>query len=152
MQPISTSGILTAHPLVGIFGSSYMIVFGAFLWLVPYLMGKPLWSYRLASWTWWLITVGVLTFWLDGFITHYAPLYTLYWPLPADFTQFKPVGGAIFITGIALVMVGTAFFVVNIFKTITLHPGRARAAGRPDAQVGTRLHRAGKPGARQADR
>lgn len=24
-------GILTAHPLVGIFGSSYMIVFGAFL-------------------------------------------------------------------------------------------------------------------------
>ena len=26
-------GILTAHPLVGIFGSTYMIVFGAFLFL-----------------------------------------------------------------------------------------------------------------------
>lgn len=127
-------GILTAHPLVGIFGSSYMIVFGAFLWLVPYLMGKPLWSYRLASWTWWLITVGVLTFWLDGFITHYAPLYTLYWPLPADFTQFKPVGGAIFITGIALVMVGTAFFVVNVFKTITYTP-----AGREQQPAGPML-------------
>ena len=28
--------ILTAHPLVGIFGSTYSIVFGAFLFLVPY--------------------------------------------------------------------------------------------------------------------
>jgi len=32
--------ILTAHPLVGIFGSSYSIVFGAFLFLVPFLMEK----------------------------------------------------------------------------------------------------------------
>jgi hypothetical protein len=31
-------GILTAHPLVGIFGSTYMLVFGAFLFLVPFLM------------------------------------------------------------------------------------------------------------------
>ena len=28
--------ILTAHPLVGIFGSTYSIVFGAFLFLVPF--------------------------------------------------------------------------------------------------------------------
>ena len=34
--------ILTAHPLVGIFGSTYSIVFGAFLFLVPFLMKKPL--------------------------------------------------------------------------------------------------------------
>jgi cytochrome c oxidase subunit 1 len=44
-------GILTAHPLVGIFGSSYPLVFGTFLFLVPFLMKKPLWSYRLANWT-----------------------------------------------------------------------------------------------------
>ena len=36
--------------------------------------------------------------------------YTLYWPLPADFSQFSPIGGAFFILGIALVMVGAAFF------------------------------------------
>ena len=34
--------ILTAHPLVGIFGSTYLIVCGAFLFLVPFLMKKPL--------------------------------------------------------------------------------------------------------------
>ena len=115
-------GILTAHPLVGIFGSTYMIVFGAFTFLVPFLMKKPLWSYKAANWTWGLITFGTLTFWVDGFVSHYAPLYTLYWPLPADFEQFHPLSGAIFIAGIALIMVGTLIWVVNIFKTITYTP------------------------------
>ncbi|RPJ00589.1 MAG: cbb3-type cytochrome c oxidase subunit I, partial [Candidatus Aminicenantes bacterium] len=114
--------IMTAHPLVGIFGSSYSIVFGAFLFLVPFLMKKPLWSFKLASWTFWLLTVGTIVFWGAGFVSHYAPLYTLYWPLPADFSQFSALGGAFFILGIALAMLGAAFFVINIFKTITYTP------------------------------
>src|SRR4030042_142633 len=114
--------ILTAHPLVGIFGSTYSIVCGAFLFLVPFLMKKPIWSFKLANWTFILITAGTFIFWSAGFISHYAPLYTLYWPLPADFTQFNPVGGAIFILGIAIVMLGTVFFIINIFGTITYTP------------------------------
>jgi len=114
--------IMTAHPLVGIFGSTYSIVFGAFLFLVPFLMKKPLWSFKLANYTLWLIAIGTFTFWFAGFLSHYSPLYTLYWPLPADFTQFSVVGGTFFIAGIALVMVGTLFFVLNIFKTITYKP------------------------------
>ncbi len=114
--------ILTAHPLVGIFGSTYSIVFGAFLFLVPFLMKKPLWSIKLGHWTFGLVAVGTFVFWFSGFVSHYSPLYTLYWPLPADFSQFSVVGGAFFIVGIALVMVGSALFVVNVFKTITYTP------------------------------
>ena len=114
--------IMTAHPLVGIFGSTYSIVFGAFLFLVPFLMKKPLWSIKLANWNLVLVAVGTLTFWTAGFISHYAPLYTLYWPLPADFYQFSVWGGTFFIVGIALVMVGTTLFIINIFKTITYTP------------------------------
>jgi cytochrome c oxidase subunit 1 len=114
--------ILTAHPLVGIFGSTYAIVMGAFLFLVPYLMKKPLYSMKLAHWNFFLIAGGTLLFWWAGFISHYAPLYTLYWPLPADFNQFNPVGGAFFVLGIALVMVGSIFFVINVFKTIAYTP------------------------------
>ena len=114
--------ILTAHPLVGIFGSTYSIVMGAFLFLVPFLMKKPLYSMKLAHWNFFLVAIGTFVFWLAGFISHYAPLYTLYWPLPADFSQFNPVGGSIFVLGIALVMVGSAFFVINVFKTITYTP------------------------------
>ncbi len=114
--------MLTAHPLVGIFGSTYSLVFGAFLFVVPFLMKKPLWSIKLANTTFWLITIGTFVFWFAGFLTHYAPLYTLYWPLPADFTQFNPLSGAFFILGIAIVMLGTVFFVINIFKTIAYTP------------------------------
>jgi cytochrome c oxidase subunit I len=114
--------IMTAHPLVGIFGSTYSIVFGAFLFLVPFLMKKPLWSIKLGNWTFLLLAFGTLIFWSAGFFSHYAPLYTLYWPLPADFTQFSPLGGAFFILGIALDMLGTVFFVINIFKTIIYTP------------------------------
>ncbi len=122
IPPNQYFAILTAHPLVGIFGSTYSIVFGAFLFLVPFLMNKPLWSIKLANWTCALVGFGTLTFWTAGFLTHYAPLYTLYWPLPADFTQFSLVGGIFFVTGIALVMAGTVCFVINIFKTITYTP------------------------------
>ena len=114
--------ILTAHPLVGIFGSTYSIVFGAFLFLVPFLMNKPLWSIKLANITFWCIALGTFIFWFAGFVSHYAPLYTLYWPLPADFKQFSVIGGTFFITGIAVIMVGTLLFVVNIFKTIVYTP------------------------------
>jgi cytochrome c oxidase subunit I len=115
--------MMTAHPLVGIFGSTYMIVFGAFLFLVPFLMKKPLWSLKAANWTFLLVTAGTFIMWAAAFVSHYAPLYTLYWPLPADFSQFGPVGGAVFITGIALIMVATLLFVLNIFATIVYTPG-----------------------------
>ena len=114
--------ILTAHPLVGIFGSTYAIVFGAFLFLVPFLMKKPLWSLKLGHWTFGLVAGGTFVFWFAGFLSHYSPLYTLYWPLPADFGQFSVVGGIAFIAGIALVMAGAALFVINVFKTITFTP------------------------------
>jgi cytochrome c oxidase subunit 1 len=114
--------ILTAHPLVGIFGSTYSIVCGAFLFLVPFLMKKPLWSIKMGNWTFLLITIGTFVFWFSGFVSHYAPLYTLYWPLPADFSQFSVLGGTFFIVGIALVMAGTGLFIINIFKTITYTP------------------------------
>jgi len=122
VEPKQFFAIMTAHPLFGIFGSTYSIVFGAFLFLVPFLMKKPLWSIKLGNWTLWLITIGTFVFWFAGFVSHYSPLYTLYWPLPADFSQFSVLGGTFFIVGIALVMVGTAFFVINIYKTITYTP------------------------------
>ena len=110
--------IMTVHPIVGIFGSTYLIVFGAFTFLVPYLMKKPLYSIKLANWTWISIAGGAVLSWLGGAIFHYAPLYTLYWPLPVDFSQFDPIGGLVFVVGIAIIMLGTLGFIYNIFATV----------------------------------
>lgn len=110
--------ILTVHPIIGIFGSTYLIVFGAFTFLVPYLMKKPLYSMPLANFTWISITVGAVISWLGGAVYHYAPLYTLYWPLPVDMIQFNPIGGLMFVGGVAIIMVGTLGFIYNIFATV----------------------------------
>ena len=114
--------IMTVHPMVGIFGSSYMIVFGAFLFLTPYLMKKPIYSVKLADLSWKFIAAGTFIMWLAGFLFHYAPLYTLYWPLPVDFKQFTIIGGLTYIIGVVGIMIGTFLFTYNIFKTILYTP------------------------------
>ncbi len=114
--------IMTVHPMVGIFGSSYMIVFGAFLFLTPYLMEKPIYSLKMANWSWITIGGGTLVMWLAGFLFSYAPLYTLYWPLPADMQQFSAIGGIVYIVGVVGIMVGTFLYTYNIFKTIVYTP------------------------------
>ncbi len=110
--------IMTVHPIVGIFGSTYQLVFGAFMFLVPFLTKKPLYSVKLANIVWILITVGTAMAWIAAFVWQYAPLYTLYWPLPADTKQFSVVGGIVFIIGVALIMLGTLGFIYNIYATI----------------------------------
>jgi len=115
--------IMTVHPIVGIFGSTYQLVFGAFTFLVPFLTKKPLYSIKLANATWLLITIGTALAWIAAFVWQYAPLYTLYWPLPADTQQFKVVGGLVFIVGVALIMLGTLGFIYNIYATIFARVG-----------------------------
>ncbi len=114
--------IMTVHPMVGIFGSSYMIVFGAFLFLTPYLMKKPIFSLKMANWSWITIGAGTFIMWFAGFAFSFAPLYTLYWPLPADTEQFTALGGIVYIVGVALIMVGTFLYTYNVFKTIVYTP------------------------------
>jgi len=110
--------IMTVHPIVGIFGSTYQLVFAAFMFLVPFLTKKPLYSVKLGNIVWILITVGTALAWLAAFFSHYAPLYTLYWPLPADTKQFSAIGGIVFVIGVALIMIGTLGFIYNIYATI----------------------------------
>ncbi len=122
-QPEHYFSIMTVHPIVGLFGSTYQLVFAAFMFLIPYLTKKPLYSIKLANAVWLLITIGTATAWIAAFVWNYAPLYTLYWPLPADTEQFKIIGGIVFIIGVALIMIGTLGFIYNIYSTIFARVG-----------------------------
>ena len=115
--------IMTVHPIVGIFGSTYQLVFAAFMFLVPFLTKKPLYSLKLANFVWLMITIGTALAWIAAFVWQYAPLYTLYWPLPADTEQFHIIGGIVFILGAALIMIGTLGFIYNIYATIFARVG-----------------------------
>ena len=117
-QPDHYFSIMTVHPIVGIFGSTYQLVFAAFMFLIPFLTKKPLYSVGLANFVWIMITIGSALAWIAAFVWSYAPLYTLYWPLPADTEQFNVIGGIVFIIGVALIMIGTLGFIYNIYATI----------------------------------
>lgn len=46
--------MLTAHPIVGIYGFAYMLVMGAFYFLVPFVLKKEIRHKRLVGWNFWL--------------------------------------------------------------------------------------------------
>ena len=126
--------IMTAHPFVGIYGWAYMAVMGAFYFLVPYVLKKDIYSKRAAYVSFWLMTLGVFTVWATSFITHYAPLYTLYWPLPVAFelTGWSPLSAFTFGVGVATILAGVLVFFFNMFATIFLP---ARGNPKPETEV-----------------
>ena len=132
MAPQHFYAILTAHPFVLIYGFAYMAVMGAFYFLVPYVLGRDIYSKKAANASFFLIILGVLTVWTTSFVTHYAPLYTLYWPLPVavntagwNVASILPFG-----VGMILIFAAVLAFFFNMFATIFL-PLRPDTSSRP---------------------
>jgi cytochrome c oxidase subunit 1 len=111
-------GMLTVHPIVGIYGFVYMCVMGAFYFLVPYLLQKEIRHKRLVPVNFWLQAGGVMTCWLSGFFGLFNALYTLYWPLPVSYDRVPLVSSITFVIGAAVVMVNILLFSFNIFSTV----------------------------------
>lgn len=116
-EPDHYFAIMMAHPIVGIFGSSFMLVFGAFYFLVPTLLKKTIYSQRLAELTWILMTIGVGIVWISAFFFRYGALYTNYWPLPVS-KEFSPAALGTFALGNIILMGGIFIFCYNIFATV----------------------------------
>ena len=110
--------MLTAHPIVGVYGFIYMAVFGAFYFLVPYLLNKPVKHKKLVPLNFWLQIAGVMICWASGFFGLFNALYTLYWPLPVTYDRVPLLGSIFFMLGAAIIMVNILIFAYNIFKTV----------------------------------
>jgi cytochrome c oxidase subunit 1 len=110
--------MLTAHPVVGIYGFVYMAVFGAFYYLVPVLVKKPIKYPKLVPWNFWLQAVGVMICWGAGFFGMFNAMYTLYWPLPVAFDRVPVIGSITFMIGAAIVMGNILLFSFNMFTTV----------------------------------
>jgi cytochrome c oxidase subunit I len=110
--------MLTAHPIVGIYGFIYMAVFGAFYYLVPVLVKKTIRHPKLVPLNFWLHIAGVMTCWAAGFFGLFNALYTLYWPLPVSYDRVPLFGSIFFMLGAAMIMVNILIFAFNIFTTV----------------------------------
>jgi cytochrome c oxidase subunit 1 len=126
LDPQHFYAMLTAHPFVLIYGFAYMALMGAFYFLIPYVLGRDIYSKKAANASFLLMIVGVMTVWTTTFITHYAPLYTLYWPLPVAVTTagWNPASILPFGVGMILIFAAVLAFFFNMFATIFLpvHP------------------------------
>src|SRR5574337_519465 len=116
LEPEHFYAVLNAHPIVGIFGYSFMLVMGAFSFLVPTLLKKDLYSIRAAEWTWRLMAAGVLSVWVSSALFSHLALYTNYWPLPV--TASKPVSLLVYAAGMLTIMIAILLFCFNLFATV----------------------------------
>jgi cytochrome c oxidase subunit 1 len=110
--------MLTAHPIVGIYGFVYMAVFGAFYFLVPFLLQKQIKHKKLVVLNFRLQIAGVMICWSSGFFGYFNSLYTLYWPLPVSFDRVPVISAISFVIGAAVIMVNILLFAYNIFTTV----------------------------------
>ncbi|MGI6207064.1 MAG: cbb3-type cytochrome c oxidase subunit I [Anaerolineae bacterium] len=111
-------GMLTVHPVVGIYGFAYMAVMGAFYYLVPKLVGKPIKYPRLVPVNFFLQAGGVFLAWGSGFFGVFNSLYTLYWPLPVSYDRVPLGASVVFVTAMAAVMINILLFGFNLFSTV----------------------------------
>ncbi len=110
--------MMTAHPIVGIYGFVYMAIMGAFYFLVPFLVGKEVRHKKLVPINFALQPIGVLICWSAGFFGMFNSLYTLYWPLPVSYDRVPLLGSIAFMIGAAIIMVNILLFAFNLFSTV----------------------------------
>ncbi len=110
--------MMSAHPIVGIYGFVYMAIMGAFYFLVPYLVGKEVRHKKLVPLNFALQPIGVLICWGAGFFGMFSALYTLYWPLPVSYDRVPLWSSIIFMVGAAIIMVNILLFAFNLFSTV----------------------------------
>ena len=110
--------MMSAHPIVGIYGFVYMAIMGAFYFLVPYLVGKEVRYKKLVPLNFALQPIGVLICWGAGFFGMFSALYTLYWPLPVSYDRVPLLSSIIFMIGAAIIMVNILLFAFNLFSTV----------------------------------
>lgn len=117
-QPELYFSMMSAHPIVGVYGFVYMAIMGAFYYLVPFLVGKPVRHRKLVPLNFLLQPIGVLICWSAGFFGFFNALYTLYWPLPVAFDRMSAASTVAFAVGAAIIMVNILLFSFNLFSTV----------------------------------
>jgi len=110
--------MMSAHPIVGVYGFVYMAVMGAFYFLVPTLAGKPIRHKKLVPVNFFLQPLGVMICWGSGFFGFFNALYTLYWPLPVAYDRVPVWSSVFFSVGAAIIMVNILLFAYNLFSTV----------------------------------
>jgi cytochrome c oxidase cbb3-type subunit 1 len=64
-EPTHFSDFVISHSHLTIFGTFVVWAIGGTVYVMPRLLGRPLWSFKMANWSFWLITCGITLMGLD---------------------------------------------------------------------------------------
>ncbi len=102
--------LITAHPLVLFAGWSSLILMGIMYYVVPKLTGRPLWSEKVATVCYWLVTIASIGVIAGGSTARYTALF------PLKHTMITMIS-------LALVLVAIFLNFLQIMKTLSGYQG-----------------------------
>lgn len=64
-KPTHFTDFVISHSHLTVFGTFVVWAIGGTVYVIPKLMGRPIWSFKLGNWSFWLITFGISLMGLD---------------------------------------------------------------------------------------
>jgi cytochrome c oxidase cbb3-type subunit I len=64
-QPTHFTDFVISHSHLTVFGTFVVWAIGGTVYTIPKLMGRPIWSFKLGNWSFWLITFGISLMGID---------------------------------------------------------------------------------------
>jgi len=127
-QPTHFSDFVISHSHLTVFGTFVVWAIGGTVYVLPKLVGRPLWSFTLGNWSFWLITFGISLMGLDltmaGLQQGYSLMSGVEWL--DSLVAIRPYWLVRTVAGISM-DVGMSLLVYNLMRTVLAAGAQAPA-------------------------
>jgi cytochrome c oxidase cbb3-type subunit 1 len=128
-EPTHFSDFVISHSHLTVFGTFVVWAIGATVYVIPKLMGRPIWSFKLGNWSFWLITFGISLMGLDltlaGLQQGYMLMAGVEWL--DSLVSIRPYWLVRTVAGISM-DIGMTLLVYNLMRTVLAAEQPAGAA------------------------
>lgn len=136
-QPTHFTDFVISHSHLTVFGTFVVWAIGGTVYTLPKLVGRPLWSYTLGNWSFWLITFGISLMGLDltlaGLQQGYMLMAGVEWL--DSLVAIRPYWLVRTLAGISM-DTGMSLLVYNLMRTVlSAHAPAPAARTAPGASV-----------------
>ena len=131
-EPTHFTDFVISHSHLTVFGTFVIWAIGGTVYVWPKLFGRPLWSFRLANWSFWLITIGISVMGLvlsaQGIQQGYMWMAATEWL--DSVVAIRPYWLVRTLAGVSM-DVGISLLVYNLMRTALSSRAEAVVAGGP---------------------
>ena len=133
-EPTHFSDFVISHSHLTVFGTFVVWAIAGTVYTIPRLVGRPLWSFTLGNWSFWLITFGIGLMGLDltlaGLQQGYMLMAGVEWL--DSLVAIRPYWLVRTVAGISM-DIGMSLLVYNLMRTVLAAPAEAGGALRAGA-------------------